>query len=589
MMLTATYVTFSELFDRVPTKGELLAVVGTLNRERALLILIRMNMALRHVLDDDRQRFGRLQAMLAATFCDDETLQRYRTRFAFNRPEEKPLFLPIHCLNVLRLIITEEDGLVTVEEDTKLQHLLGKACLIMANILFTKEERQQIEQQNSEAKRLSLLVQMLAPFEISNPVSSHRMVLRYQRLYRTVLQMPNVRNRIRTECNLFDFDEVFKELTGVSLQRWLHSIFVTHGYFSQSANPWSPNDTYFLIDPNIFAGSSDFSKAEIDSILTTISTSIEDFKIALSSENRTDPRFDFIPFRTKPLIRLSNNKLACLDLAFLIDQVHTGVHWIMHDRLSRFKRNALFKAWGVLFEEYLHYLFEGMDTKLPIRYFRAPRWTKGTKDNIEQESFDAIMAKNTVFFPMEFKGGFLSRNARYSADVNVFTSEMREKFGGPQQLAWKIGTLFSANEQNRSAIEHINVDAYEVVVPILVLHDHILQVPLLNWWLNLEFQRAMSNYELRPGIRVEALNVATIREIEAMVNSAETSNFDFLYALHHRAVRDPEMVSHLFNFLFEFPDFGKGNSKRTQAVLEDFHKELWRTVFPNESLLEPGP
>jgi hypothetical protein len=312
-------------------------------------------------------------------------------------------------------------------------------------------------------------------------------------MYRTVLQQANVRERIGRECNGFDFDNTFKGLTKVSLERWLHAIFTIYGYYSMAGNPWESNGAYFLIDPKNFVGESELSLDEARAIFAVISSSIPELKRELATENHTDPRFDLLPFRTRPLARVSNGKLVCLDSAFLLDQTHTGVHWVMHDRLSRRERGDLFKAWGVLFEEYLHYIFEGMETSLPIRYYRSPRWVRGTKDNLDQESFDGIFVKNTVLFPIEFKGGFLSRKARYSGDAALFTSEMREKFAGPQQLAWKIAALFSADQKQRSSIEHINADAYEVVVPILIFHDNVLRVPFLNWWLNLEFQRELGN------------------------------------------------------------------------------------------------
>jgi hypothetical protein len=582
MAFRGAFVTYSELFDTMPGQEELLATVRHLSLERAMLILSHVNLTLRHAMDAETDNFGKLQVMLAETFCDEETKRRFRERFAFKRAEERPLLVPIECLNAMKAVVGEAIELDPVPLDEILQHHIGKICLMIGNLLLRKEEKEQIETGDKDSRRLALMVQMLAPFEMGNPVRSHRLVLRYQRMYRTVLQQTNVKNRISRECGSFDFDDVFKRLTNISLERWLHSIFVIHGYYSIAANPWQPNNTYFLIDPSNFVGQSDLSSDEANAIFATISNSIPDLKKELATENHTDPRFDLLPFRSRPLVKLSGGKLLCLDSTFLLDQVHTGVHWVMHDRLSRRERGDLFKAWGVLFEEYLHYLFEGMETNLPIRYYRSPKWVKGTKDNIDQESFDGIFVKNTVLFPLEFKGGFLSRKARYSGNVDLFTSEMREKFAGPQQLAWKIGALFSDDEKQRRSIEPINADAYEVVVPVLVFHDHILRVPFLNWWLNLEFQRELVKHRLRPGLRVAPLSVASVREIEAMVNSAETSDFDFLYALHHRTVRDPEMLSVLPEFLSQFPTYGQGNSKRVQAILDEFGKELFRTMFPGE-------
>src|SRR5262249_51692101 len=196
MALRGAFVTYSGLFDTMPERGELLATVRQLSLERAMLILSHVNLTLRHAMDSQIENFGKLQVLLAETFCDDETRKRLRERFAFKRAEERPLFVSIECLNALRAVIGEAIELDPVPSDEILQHHIGKACLVIGDLLLSQEEKKKIEVGDKDARRLALMVQMLAPFEMGNPVSSHRLVLRYQRMYRTVLQQISVKNRI---------------------------------------------------------------------------------------------------------------------------------------------------------------------------------------------------------------------------------------------------------------------------------------------------------------------------------------------------------------------------------------------------------
>lgn len=583
------YITFSELFDTRPTTVQLVALIQQMPLERALILLIRMNLSLRYVQEHSGQSlFGRLQGLFASNFLDKNTFQHLISRFGAMNADLRPLFISIHCLNMLRSVLLEATTLTPSElSDDQLRWHIGTGALMMSDLLLTQEEAQAIKEGTPDQRRLALMAQFLAPFELLNPPKVHRLAVRYQLMYRTVLRLEHVKRRIAKQCRDFDFDNTFKDAVGVSLDRWLHSVFAMHGYYQVSANPWDHHEAFLTIDRNNFVGKSDISQSDLDAVLNTIAGTLEQITHELRKEERTDPRFDFVPFRKKPLIQLTNGRLVCIDSSFLLEQVHVGVHWVMHDRLPSDKRDDLFQAWGILFEEYAHYLFEGMQTSLPIKYVRAPKWVTGPKDSVGQESFDGLFTKGTMLCPLEFKGGFLSRSSRYSGDPNLFISEMRKKFDGPSQLAGKIAALFSKERSDRRAIEQINADAYSVVLPILILQDHIFRVPLLNWWLNAQFRLEIAKYHLRPGLTIEPLTVMTINEMEGIVNAAESSNFDFLYVMRLRAIRDPEMRSELVDALFQFPDYGKQKSVRTMAAIDEWSKAMFGNLFPSEPFIDP--
>ena len=83
-----SYIAFSELYDRRPTKDELLSLVKRMPLEPALILLIRMNLSLRYVLEEPGQsNFGKLQGLLANTFCDKTTFERLIARFGSNQAD----------------------------------------------------------------------------------------------------------------------------------------------------------------------------------------------------------------------------------------------------------------------------------------------------------------------------------------------------------------------------------------------------------------------------------------------------------------------------------------------------------------------
>jgi hypothetical protein len=297
------------------------------------------------------------------------------------------------------------------------------------------------------------------------------------------------------------------------------------------------------------------------------------------------PRFDFVPFRTHPLVPISTNRLACIDLSFVLEKLHTGVHWVIHDAYGNrdARRDDLFKAWGILFEEYVHWLLSGMESKLPIKYFR-PQWKDGG------ESFDGMLLQGDVVVALEYKGGFLARKARYSGNADEFTKDADRKFGaGCHQLATKLNALFAQEESERKRMTDAPpLTHVRAVVPVLVLQDNILRAPFLNWYLNRAFQKELASFSFRPDIVVRPLNVVNVFELETMVNSSEASDFDFIYGLHHRAVRDQEMLSDLQEFLMQFPTYGRQQSARWMRVYEELQRSLFGYLFPeNETTSSP--
>ena len=317
----------------------------------------------------------------------------------------------------------------------------------------------------------------------------------------------------------------------------------------------------------------------MEAVLGTISTSIAALQAEqAAADPLTDPRFDFVPFRSKPLVRLYQGRFSPIDLAFILEKVHTGVQWTIHDGLPARRRGALFQAWGVLFEEYVHWLFRGVRMPSAVQFVERPCWPSG------EESFDGMLLKDSVMVPMEYKGGFLSRAARYSGRQEEFVNDMQQKFiPGCIQLAKKIRAIFTADAKQRKELRDFSLDHIHTVLPVLILQDQIFRVPFLNWWLNKLFQAELAGFEARGSLLVRPLTVVSVNELETMLDSAEAEGFDLIYALHHRTVRDPDVLSSLQEWLLQFPNYGRKQSERTRRVFEELKGPLYSYLFPKSS------
>lgn len=111
----------------------------------------------------------------------------------------------------------------------------------------------------------------------------------------------------------------------------------------------------------------------------------------------TDWRFDFVPFKARPLIEVQTDKFLCTDIGFLIEKMHSGVYWAIFDGLSEAERPRLFKAWGILFEEYVNWFLTDRALTTPLLFYSAPKWRDG------RECFDGAFVQDSRFMPMEYK------------------------------------------------------------------------------------------------------------------------------------------------------------------------------------------
>jgi hypothetical protein len=580
---------FSDIFDRHPSMTDVIDSIRWIPLRHAVHVISYINSAVRYALmEPGRPNIGSVQELLVVAHTDDETLNTLKVRFPHAKCEDRPVYLPQSLLALLRVVIANCDPDSAPdpsdEEDKRVRYAISRACLMMNNLLFTPEEGSALTNAGTDdEKRIALMTQSIGTFELVNPSRPDHLMPRLQTMYRLLLNDPRVQARIAQECNGFDFLETFGRLVGMPLERWLFLIFAIYGYFTQGANAAVPQPEYLQINPNTFRGDSGISQNEFDIALESLSIAIPELKSALASETSTDPRHDLIAFRSKPLLSVEGLRLWPADLSFIVDKSHTGVHWTIHDLLSRKDRLKLFQAWGVLFEEYVHWLLDGMETQLLLKYVPRPKWV-----DTGDESFDGVLLQGGVFAPIECKGGFLLREARHSGSSTILLEEIEKKVvPGCDQLADKIGALFADDAKLRRELCDLPVDHVRAVVPILIVQDHILRVPFLNWHLNKSFQAKLQSHNIRTDIVVRPLTLINIHDLESVVHSIEGDDFDFVYAIHNRTIRDVEVLSDLTDYLRSFSNFGRKPSPRIKRILDEVQADWSSYLFPGINFREP--
>jgi hypothetical protein len=535
-----------------------------------------VNTHIRHTFQEPtRENLAWLQGFLLRNFLDEDAFRRLKERFPTERLEDRPLFHPTQILNVIRLVLRScgaSDRKPDQNEGDRFK--LGAACLMMSDLLQTEEEAQGITQGPDEERMRNLMAQMVSPFEVLNPAKPAHLLFRSYVQFRILLRDPVVRQNISNTCRGFDFARQFEEVAGISLDKWVTLVFAAYSsYLGRSRDQLVSQPELFIINRKSFISLSQVSQAEMDAFLGTVSGTIEELRHAVVAEGSSDPRFDFVPFRAKPLFQTVEENFACTDPAFLLEKIHAGAFWLVSDSLPSGQRADAFTAWGRLFEHYVNWLFQGSSNS-PAAFFPFPAWENGG------ESFDGLFLKESLLVPMEYKGGFLLREAKYAGSPDALIPELERKVvAGCEQLVRKIGQLFDREMSRRKKLQGIPTHHIRRVLPLLIVQDHALGGLFINWWVNLRFSQLMEVHPLAADIQVLPLNLVNIEDIETLVESYEGSQLDFLYVLHNRAIRDSHMQAELQYFLAGVKEYRFPQSKRADQIHKRFEAEMVSYLF----------
>ena len=573
------YISYSEIYDRRPDASEVVGLLHGLNRLHTVLLMSRVNAHLRHAMQSPgRDELNWVQGFLVGNFVDDPTLARLRERFPETVMRDRPLFHPLQVLSMLRLAAAncEGDEQQRPDESAALRFQLGTACLMMNDLLVSEPEELVIAKGAPDERERQLMAQLLTMWEVMNPANAHHLLLRSHVLFRVLLKDEKICAEIRGQCRGFDVEAQFLRIAGIDFNKWLSLVFASYAYYmGRRKEELLEQPQSFIIDRQAFIAQSAVTQDEMDAFLATVGVPFADLVASVSKERPADPRFDFVPFRAHPLYVIGEGDFACIDVALLLEKMYSGVHWLIHDGLPKCDRDDLFKAWGLLFERYVHWLFVG--SRLPAAYVPFPQWEDG------QESFDGAFLRESLLVPLEYKGGFLSQEAKYSARSEALTNELERKVvPGCDQLASKIGGLFNSDSSKRKKVPAIPVQHVRRVLPVLIVQDHALRGLSINWWLNRRFAELMSARPLRGGVEVLPLNVVNIEDLETLVESSDGGVFDFIYSLHNKAVRDPEMKQQLHNYLLGAPGYGSLDGARWKDVDQQIRSAMFSYTFPNE-------
>lgn len=295
------------------------------------------------------------------------------------------------------------------------------------------------------------------------------------------------------------------------------------------------------------------------------------------------PGFSLKPLRTKPVIAMDDGRGAIPDPLLLADSYMVGP---LFQLLSVRNENEVFGAFGDAFEEYaLDILSEMFPDGAGLHQVLH---RKVCCPDVEGEVFevDACLDYIDRLVLVEAKAVFISDKCVVECDEQEFQRVLKEKYlygerpVGVGQLARAIRALSSGAWKGPDT----GVSP-RLVYPVLVVHDRLLQEPLVNEFLaellvtELGAESVPGSWQWKThGLRFAPLTIVTIDDLEDLGSSA---GIDLLELLEAFSAAVPNRRGSLHDFVTSSDRF-KGELRINQSLAKSatsFLRDCARRVF----------
>ena len=492
--LTATELGYQDSMD------EFKQVLHSFNYTEILTTLARINLSLQWSRD-----FLEGESMLRKYFCSPFLLNtidasiKFKECLIFNRKST------LHLLSESALSdpYSERSRDIVKESDQ-----LGKGYLIANKLPDEKIPNFKIDL--TEEDRKELLAACIPFMEYTTPIAPSSRSLYF------MVRFKESFHSFQKKCSSsnIDVNEIFYEATGLNLQDYQYLIFEILAHYLNLSQQDILQKKDLAVNPMQFPSLTPL----YDNLLQHICIPID--ALATEAENTSSLPDEFRLWRKYPLVKISENEIVCIDIGFLEDKLETGVFWLLLNQLKKEKSGkdkVIIGLRGEVFEDYAASIIErGINNQTPSsmeRYIIRPKYVQRQRG--ECTDITVCGSDNLILF--ECKAPLLSAKTKFSGDFCKFHDGIKPNaIKGVEQLWNAIQTLGHTNKKKRGQVKGIDISQVKRIYPVLILSDFIFSVPLMNRFLDLEFQRFVKYNDLKKHLEIMPLTVLTTDDLESL-------------------------------------------------------------------------
>lgn len=581
---------YSDIFQERISLEALKEQLRQFNRRHVVYSLAQMNLLLSLYITNP-ENFPGFEEFLISSFLDNAT--RNHPNFIKLRKEKNTSFFSRHqILPLLRLSALEssEDGTVIPDGQTPGGYLLGRCCLIMTDHLVGEGSevlRIPISQMNAE-QRKKIDLQIAPLFELQWPPELVKAVVRWDTMLSEILHS----DRFKEIAKEFDLARRFNQLTNLTIEQYRDfslSILIWYLGLKLEDLDKNPNVLKFHRDriiSNMVIDKEDFeSFLKIDSITSAaLQNQLTEFS---KMQSNILYYWDLAVFRRWPLLNLDDIVFICIDPFFLLEKLSESIHHTIRDVLpSDEDKQRWSSGYGYLFQFYVDSLMQEIYSKEPENFISFPHFVKKAKN----EAFDGIVVvPDGHLILLEYKGGFLKQESKYSGDLAKLEDDLNKRFGigergAVRQLASNIERLFHSNRNQRSQIPELMNAQMEIpkvteITPVIIVQEQFLRFGF-TWLLKGMFEELIAQSNVSAAISINPLQVLDIQTLETMRPNLIAGDFRLEQVLKNRGSFDKDQINPWeIHLNAAFPDYRTREDEKLQKGFDSVFKRLSKSFF----------
>ncbi len=496
------------------SEEELSQILRTFKFRDILIQLAKINLLLQRGNDFEYDEIA-----LKEYFCKPVVLNRIDTssslrgRFIFNR--QSTLRLLSECVSV-----SDPYSNITFDKADSRYNLL-KCYLIANSLLDDGNSTSNITSQEEISKRVIVDSIPTMDYAINTSLEYRAKFIMVRSAEYLSRLVDAAKIHLGIEVNQTFFQEI--ELRIKDYQHLVYSILAAYWKFSPLEVMWRDPSR----DSSVF-----FDTSSVPDLIPLYEKLLPHICISINDLNDEAKKFlrlknEFLLWRKYPLVKISENQILCIDFYFLLEKLQTGVFWIIRDILEKRCRGdgqKIISLWGDIFEDYAtSAIIRGIDAQVPPIEKCVTSLQYHQKE--KKECTDIAVSGNETLILLECKSPILRAETKFSGDLDKFDTELKDKIvegerpkkaKGIKQLCNAIQSLFHIDETQRKSIIEIDISRISKVYPVLVLFDRMFSAPLMNRYLDSEYERLMKGIELKGDLNIKPLTVLTIEDLESL-------------------------------------------------------------------------
>lgn len=264
------------------------------------------------------------------------------------------------------------------------------------------------------------------------------------------------------------------------------------------------------------------------------------------------------------MLKLDANRVLILDLDFLAELLTAGVYWSIFDSLPANLRGTFRELWGRLFEI--------CAVDLLKQFYPASSGILIPDLKYEAGQIDALLDFGDVVVVFEIKSSLLTETAKRSGRKPDFVADYERKFvrnakGTPKALL-QLAASCKAVENGRISTATKPGRIY----PVCVSDEPAVESFFFTAYSNELFQK-----ELPAGLRIQAVTMMSINELEAILPYVSANSFSWPELLDFRSNGPTGGAFSVHQAIYNLLCAKGLPASRNQAMRKNFD-EVWRII-----------